>query len=131
MMSCCNGKSQATPKIVYACAGCSDVGEVSDLVSRKMREKGYAQPTASCLAGISAGIQTFIDAAKGIEEVITVDGCGMRCAKKIIESIGIAPKVYVLTEMGLEKGKTKISEDLIDDLYQKITLLRNHEAYTQ
>jgi uncharacterized metal-binding protein len=86
-----------------------------------MRKEGYAQPTASCLAGIGAGIQTFIDAAKGVEEVITIDGCGMLCAKKIIENIGIEPKSYVLTEMGLEKGKTKISEELIDDLYQKIT----------
>ena len=120
-MGCCNGNNEATTRIVYACAGCADVGEASDLVSRKMRREGYAQPTASCLAGIGAGIQTFIDAAKGVAEVITVDGCGMLCAKKIIENIDIAPRAYVLTEMGLEKGKTKISDDLINDVYQKIT----------
>jgi uncharacterized metal-binding protein len=120
-MSCCNGKKEETTRIVYACAGCADVGEVSDLVSRKIRKDGYAQPTASCLAGIGAGIQTFIDAAKGVKEVITIDGCGMRCAKKIIENIDITPRTYVLTDMDLEKGKTKISEELIDDLYQKIT----------
>ena len=47
-------------------------------------KEGYAKPTASCLAGIGAGIQTFIEAAKSVDEVITVDGCGMLCAKKII-----------------------------------------------
>ena len=120
-MGCCNGKTEEKSRIVYGCAGCSDVGEVSDLVSRKMRKEAYAQPTASCLAGIGAGISTFIGAAKGVQEVITVDGCGLLCAKKIIENMGITPKSYVLTEMGLEKGKTEISEDLINDLYQRIT----------
>ncbi len=121
-MGCCDGKNEKTTRIVYACAGCSDVGEVSDLVSRKMRREGYAQPTASCLAGIGAGIQTLIEAAKGVEEVITIDGCGLLCAKKMVENIDITPKVYVLTEMGLEKGKTKITEDLINDLYQKMAV---------
>lgn len=119
-MSCCNGNEETT-RIVYGCAGCSDVGEASDRVSRKMRNEGYAQPTASCLAGIGAGIKTLIDAAKGVDEVITVDGCGMLCAQKIIENIEIKPKAYVLTEMGLEKGKTQITDELINDLYQKIT----------
>lgn len=119
-MDCCNGKVEEKTRIVYACAGCADVGEVSDLVSRKMRREGYAKPTASCLAGIGASIQTFIDAARSVEEVITIDGCGMICAKKIIENIGTTPKAYILTEMGLEKGKTEISEELIDDLYSKI-----------
>lgn len=115
-MGCCNGKSEETKRIVYGCAGCSDVGEVSDLVGRKLRRDGYAQPTASCLAGIGAGIQSFINAAKSVDEVITVDGCGMVCAKKIIEGIGITPKAYVLTEMGLEKGNTPVTETLISGL---------------
>jgi uncharacterized metal-binding protein len=119
-MSCCNGNKEAKVRIVYGCAGCSDVGEASDLVSRKMRKEGYAKPTASCLAGVGAGIQTFIDAAKEVEEVITIDGCGMLCAKKIIEHIGITPRAFVLTEMGLEKGKTQITDELIDNLYKEI-----------
>lgn len=119
-MGCCDEKVENNTRIVYGCAGCSDVGEVSDLVSRKLRRKGYAQPTASCLAGIGAGIQSFVDAAKSVDEVITVDGCGILCAKKIIENIGISPRAYILTEMGLEKGKTQISDEVVNGIYQQI-----------
>lgn len=119
-MGCCNGKAEETKRIVYACAGCSDVGEVSDLVGRKLRKDGYAQPTASCLAGIGANIQSFINTAKSVDEVITVDGCGVACARKIIEGIGITPKAHILTDMGLEKGNTPVTEDLISDLSNRI-----------
>lgn len=119
-MGCCSGKKEETKRIVYACAGCSDVGEVSDLVSRKLRKEGYAQPTASCLAGIGAKIDSFINAAKTVDEIITVDGCGVACAKKIIENIGITPKAFILTDWGLEKGNTPVTETLISDLSTRI-----------
>jgi uncharacterized metal-binding protein len=66
------------------------------------------------------GIQTFIEAAQKVDEVITIDGCGMACAKKIIEHINITPKSYILTEMGLEKGKTKVTDDLVSEIAEKI-----------
>jgi uncharacterized metal-binding protein len=119
-MGCCNGKIEEKTKIVYGCAGCSDVGEISDLICRQLRKEGYAQPTASCLAGIGAGIQTFIDAAKSVEEVITVDGCGMACARKIVEHINITLKSYILTDMGLEKGKSQVTDDLVSEMAEKI-----------
>lgn len=119
-MGCCNGKTEETKRIVYGCAGCSDVGEVSDLVSRKLRKDGFAQPTASCLAGIGANIETFINASKSVDEVVTVDGCGVACAKKIIEGIGITPKAYILTDMGLEKGKTQVTTELVSRLSSRI-----------
>ena len=76
---------QSTEKIgrvVYGCAGCADVGFIADDVSRKLRRDGFASPKASCLAGIGAGIQPFIEAAKAADMVITIDGCEIGCAKK-------------------------------------------------
>jgi len=113
--SSCQPKEEIN-RIVYACSGCADVGEVADQVSRKLRKDGFATPKASCLAGIGAGIKPFIDAAKSADTVITIDGCEILCAKKTIENIGLHPQSIILTEMGLEKGKTTISPKLISDL---------------
>lgn len=120
-MSCnCGCQGGSAPKIVYGCAGCADVGGVADAVSRKLRQDGFATSKASCLAGIGAGLQQFIDAAKAAGTVVTIDGCETGCAMKTIQKIGIEPKAFFLTQMGLEKGKTTPSPELTARLSSEI-----------
>jgi uncharacterized metal-binding protein len=107
-------------RVVYGCAGCADVGFIADDVSRKLRRDGFASPKASCLAGIGAGIQPFIDTAKTADEVVTVDGCEVGCARKVIENIGLTPRSFVLTKMGLTKGETTHTAALSSALCQRI-----------
>lgn len=116
-MDCPNCSTQE-PKtnIVYACAGCADVGEVADQVSRKLRKDGFATPKASCLTGIGAGLTPFIDAAKAADTIIAIDGCEVCCAQKLLEKAGLQPQTVILTEMGLEKGKTTPSPELTNKL---------------
>jgi len=121
-MECCSCQpKEEIKRIVYACSGCADVGEVADQVSRKLRKDGFATSKASCIVGIGAGLKPFIDAAKSAGTVITIDGCEILCAKKTIENIGLQPQAIILTEMGLEKGKTMPSPELISELCLSIT----------
>lgn len=95
-MECDNCKpTKEISRIVYACAGCADVGEVADQVSQKLRKDGFATPKGSCLVGIAAGLTPFIAAAKEADTVITIDGCEIVCAKTIIENIGLEPQAFV------------------------------------
>ena len=120
-MECTNCQpTKEISRIVYACSGCADVGEVADQVSRELRKGGFATPKASCLVGIGAGLKPFIEAAKAADTVITIDGCEIVCAKKVIENIGLQPTAIVLTEMGLEKGKTTPSTELTSSLCSTI-----------
>lgn len=122
-MSCncgCGGQANAAPKIVYGCAGCADVGEVTDAVSRKLRRDGFATNKTSCITGIGAGLAPFINAAKTASMVITIDGCETACAQKVIQNIGVEPKAFFLTQMGLEKGKTTPSPELTAKLCEEI-----------
>jgi uncharacterized metal-binding protein len=112
--------SQETTRRVYACAGCADVGQAADLAARSLRKSGFATPGSSCLAGIGAGIQSFIDAANESSEVITIDGCGVGCAKKTIENIGLTPNSFVLTDMGCVKGGTACTTELVNRLASDI-----------
>lgn len=119
-MECSSCKADAEKRIVYACAGCADVGEVADQVGRKLRRDGFATSKASCLIGIAAGVQAFTDAAQAAESVITIDGCGVCCAKKVIEGMNLEPNSVVLTDMGLVKGETTSSGELIEKLANRI-----------
>lgn len=114
MADCCSGGV----KLLYACSGAADVGQIADRVSRKLRDMGFARMT--CLAGVAAGLSGFVESARGADINITIDGCGTMCAKKALERIGVTPASYVLTDFGLEKGKTPPTEEAVETLSRRI-----------
>jgi uncharacterized metal-binding protein len=97
--------------MILPCSGASDVGEIADKAARKLSNEEYGD--MSCLAGIGAGLSGFIASAKGADEVITIDGCEVHCARKTVEKIGVTPKSYTVTELGFEKGSTPVTENVV------------------
>lgn len=114
MAECCEGGT----RLIYSCAGSADVGEIADRVTRRLRDEGYGRMT--CLAGIGAGLSGFVQSAIGADENITVDGCPIACARKSLERIGVKPTSYILTNFGLEKHETPVTEKIIDEIFEKI-----------
>lgn len=114
MAECCSGGI----KLIYACSGSADVGEIADKVARKLKKEGHSKMT--CLAGVGAGLSGYVQSAKGADFNITVDGCKTACAKKTVEKIGVKPISYILTDMGLVKGETPVTETLIAQICEKI-----------
>jgi uncharacterized metal-binding protein len=115
MAECCTG---GETKLIYACSGAADVGEIADRVVRKLRADGLAKMT--CLAGISAGLSGYVQSAKGVDVNITIDGCPVACAKKTLENIDVTPVSYILTDFGLVKGETPATEKIIAEMCEKI-----------
>lgn len=114
MADCCTGGV----KLLYSCSGSADVGQIADRVTRKLRDRGFARMT--CLAGVAADLSGFVESARGADLNITIDGCGTMCAKKAIERIGITPESYVLTDFGIEKGKTPPTDDIVNMMVDRI-----------
>jgi uncharacterized metal-binding protein len=114
MADCCSGGV----KLLYSCSGAADVGQIADGVSRNLRDRGFARMT--CLAGIGADLSGFVESAKGADINITIDGCPVQCAKKSLERIGVMPASYVLTDFGIEKGKTPMTEEIVTSLSDRI-----------
>jgi uncharacterized metal-binding protein len=114
MADCCSGGV----KLLYSCSGAADVGQIADQVTRKLRDKGFARMT--CLAGIGADLSGFVESARGADVNITIDGCGTMCAKKALERVGVKPASYVLTDFGIEKGKTPPTEEIAITLSNQI-----------
>lgn len=117
-MAQCNCGCEEKKKLVFACSGAADVGELSDRVARTLREKALGG--MFCLAAIGAGVPSYLEAAKEAANIV-IDGCPVACGKKIFESNGIAAQAFVLTElMGLEKGKSPASDALVQTTANKI-----------
>ncbi|MBA3062892.1 putative zinc-binding protein [bacterium] len=112
---CCNTKS----RLIYSCSGAANTGEMADQISRKLAKEGYGNMT--CLASVGAHISGFVESAKGADKNNTIDGYSVAYAKKILEHIGVSPtKSYALTEMGVEKGKTPSTEEIVSKISNKI-----------
>ncbi len=122
MAECCGGGT----KLIYACSGASDVGEIADRIARKLRAEGVAK--MSCLAGIGAELSGYVQSAKGVDVNITIDGCPVACAKKTLEKIGVTPASYILTDLGLVKGETPATEKIVVQMCEKIKSSNSNSA---
>jgi uncharacterized metal-binding protein len=106
-------KRSAT-KTVFACSGAADLGEVSDLVARKLHRDDVRQ--MKCLAFIGGGIQDMIDSVKGTN-MLVIDGCNLDCGKLTMEKNGISDFCHLrLTDLGYIKGHTPASRYTINQI---------------
>jgi uncharacterized metal-binding protein len=106
-------------RLIYACSGAADVGAVSDQVARKLSREGFGKIT--CLAAIGANLSGFVESAKSAENIV-IDGCSVACGRKGMERVGAACKSWVLTDLGLVKGKTPVTENVIEEVAVKVKL---------
>ncbi|MFC1692431.1 putative zinc-binding protein [Candidatus Latescibacterota bacterium] len=108
----------SAPTLIFPCSGAADVGEISDRIARRLSREGIVK--MSCLAGIGAQLSGFVESAKAARVNITIDGCPVACSSKTIENLGLEPKSFVLTDMGLVKGKTPVDDHVIQELSEAI-----------
>ncbi len=114
----CGCKSVEAPTLIFPCSGAADVGEISDRIARKLTRDGIGK--MFCLAGIGAGLSGFVGSAKAARMNITIDGCAIACSRKIIESLGLEPQSFILTDMGLVKGKTPVEDNVIEEMSEVV-----------
>lgn len=103
--------------IVIACSGACDLGQVSDLVARKLRDNKIRK--MNCLAAAAAGKEPTIDMFKQAN-LLLIDGCQLDCGKRILDKAGIGNYRYLrLTDMGYAKGNTPVCDEVITAVYDK------------
>ncbi len=57
-----------------------------------------------CLGALATEAQTVVDRTRGANRIITVDGCPLNCARKIVEAAGFVPD-RVINLVGGEVAK--------------------------
>jgi len=95
-----------TPQVLlFACAGGSNVGQVSNEAAIALEKAGVGK--LFCLAGIGGHVEGIVNTTKAAGCTIAIDGCDIDCVRKTLEAAGIEPSVHVvITDLGIEKAKT-------------------------
>lgn len=101
-------------KLIYSCSGAANTGHLADSVARKLMKENKGKMT--CLAAIGADLSGFIESAKCADKNIVIDGCPVACGKKIFENKSLPFEHFILTDFGVEKGKTEITSDVIENI---------------
>ena len=69
---------------------------------------------------MGARLSGFLESAKSASANIMIDGCSVSCGKKVFADLGIGFDHYVITDYGVEKGKTKITESVIGEVTENL-----------
>jgi uncharacterized metal-binding protein len=106
--------------LVMSCSGASNTGAYADLIARRLDEQNDAGMV--CLPKISIGDPALITKVKNAGgKLVVLDGCPLHCAKKILNNAGITDFLHlVITDFGIKKGVTPVTEEKIDELIAKI-----------
>ena len=106
------------PKLIFACSGAADVGEISDKAARKLSKEGSG--SMFCLAGIGGVIEPIINKTKSASMILAIDGCGLDCVKSSLEQAGFDNYVHMrVTDLGMQKGSSPASEENINKVAEK------------
>ena len=102
----------AAPRLIFACSGAADVGQVSDLAARKLTAEGAGK--MFCLAGIGGRVSGILATTQSAKSILAIDGCQLDCARKTLEAAGFPQFEHIrLTDIGMEKGKTPASDEAV------------------
>ncbi len=101
------------PRLIFACSGAADVGEIADKAARKLTRDGAGR--MFCTAGLGGRISGILKTTEAAEGVLAIDGCPLNCVKSSLEQAGFtAFKHLQLADLGLEKGKSPATEESVN-----------------
>ncbi len=101
------------PRLIFACSGAADVGEIADKAARKLTRDGKGR--MFCTAGLGGRISGILKTTEAADGVLAIDGCPLNCVKSSLEQAGFtAFKHLQLADLGLEKGRSPATEASIN-----------------
>jgi uncharacterized metal-binding protein len=105
---------------IFPCAGASNVGQISNKVAIELANNDVG--TMMCTVGVGGHVPGLVKSAEGCEQIMVIDGCPLKCAKKTLEHAGInVDKHIVLTELDIKKDHDlNISPDQVKEALKKV-----------
>ena len=113
----CNCGGDQKLRLLYACSGAADVGQVADLVARRLDDEEWGG--MSCLSGIGANLSGFIESAREADNII-IDGCPVGCGRKLFEAHGLPFTEIVITQQGLVKGSSPATPQVVERMAETV-----------
>ncbi len=105
-------------KLIFACSGAADVGAIADQAARELTRQGTGK--MFCMAGIGGRVSGIIKTTEAADKILAIDGCPLDCVKHSLENAGFMDYEHLrVTDCGMEKGKTAVSKENIDQVVAK------------
>jgi uncharacterized metal-binding protein len=90
-------------RIIFACAGASNVGQLSNEAAVQLTKEGYGN--IACTASLAIRTPSIMRKAGDADEIVIIDGCAVGCAEKIAKAAGVNPdQVIIATDLDIAKG---------------------------
>ena len=100
------------PKLIFACSGAADVGEIADKAARQLTKDGIGK--MFCTAGIGGRASGIMKTTESAGKILIIDGCPLSCAKNTLEKAGFNKFVhFTLADIGFEKHSCPVTEENI------------------
>jgi uncharacterized metal-binding protein len=101
---------EASRVVIYACSGCSDVGELADRTARALLQNNLGE--MSCLAGIGGRVKPLMSKAEKAGHIVAIDGCPLNCSRHTLEQAGFSSVHHLeLHSLGFRKGHCPATEE--------------------
>jgi uncharacterized metal-binding protein len=111
-------KCAGGPKLIFACSGAADVGEISDRAARNISRDGAGK--MFCLAGIGGRIPGIMKTTQGASKILAIDGCELDCVKNCLQQAGFDQfEHFRVTDLGLQKGHAEVNNENIAKVVTK------------
>jgi uncharacterized metal-binding protein len=119
----CSGSTD----LMFSCSGAADTAEIGDRAVRSLHKAGDAK--MFCLAGIAGKVELIEVNTWGADRILVVDGCEIDCARKTMEFGGFTGFIHLrVSDLGMEKGKTPVTDDRIAMVAAKLRELLGTSA---
>jgi uncharacterized metal-binding protein len=110
------------PKLIFACSGAADVGEIADKAARKLTRDGVGR--MFCTAGIGGRISGILKTSEAADSILAIDGCPLNCVKSSLEQAGFSTfKHLQLADLGLEKCQSPVTDENVNTVAARATEL--------
>ena len=100
--------NQVPENALFVCfGGMSNVGVLTELAGlQAVRQVEPGKAGIFCLGGLPTQSPSVLDKTRAVKRIITVDGCPLNCARKIVEQAGFTParRINLVEDCGIKKG---------------------------
>lgn len=106
------------PKLIFACSGAADVGQIADLAARRLAAEGAGK--MFCLAGVGGRVSGIMATTKAAAAILAIDGCPLDCARKTLEEAGFSEFEHLrLSDLGMEKGQSLAMKERVEKVVSR------------
>jgi uncharacterized metal-binding protein len=106
------------PKLIFACSGAADVGEIADRAARQLTKEGIGK--MFCTAGIGGRVSGIMKTTESADKILAIDGCPLNCVKNSLEQAGLNKFEHLqLADLGLEKCSSPVTEENVSNVAAK------------